>query len=398
MSFDIEVFFKERFEQFKRMADISIVFLFFGLGWGLVQPIFNIRINEVTGSLFLSGIIFGMWGFVRLFTDIPVGILNDRFSTKKIIQITFLGYAVISLLYVYVNTFAEIFFLRLVHSMFGSLLWISTWTYTRRLSKGDHGSERVSIWMSVLNVPYIIGPLIGGLIITIFDWKLVFYLLSLFMFLSFLYASFKLKSRRIRIKIKFDLTTELRHFYKHRGTAVRVTILTILFFIITGIYGSYIPLFMQSRGFNIEQISIVLGLATSVPYLIFCMPAGLLGDKYGKRWPLFFGLITSGISLSLAFGIRSLFDMLLLTFTAYAGFAFISVSLNSKVTDLLPKREAGSFTGIYEVMKDVGIMIGPVFGGYLTQTIGFVNTFMLAGYLSIISSLLLVKKLIIAKP
>ena len=61
---------------------------------------------------------------------------------------------------------------------------------------------------------------------------------------------------------------------------------------------------------------------------------------------------------------------------------------------MLPKGEAGSVTGIHEVMKDIGVMIGPVLGGYLTQTIGFINAFTLAGFASILSSLIVIKKII----
>ncbi len=394
---DLSIFLKERLKQFKKMADINAVFLIFGFGWAFVAPIFNIRINEVTGSLFLSGIIIGMWGLVRLFTDIPVGMLNDKFSSKRLIQISFLGYIVITLLYVYVGSFAEIFLLRFFHSIIGSFLWISSWTYTRRISVGAHASERVSLWYSIRSLPNIIGPLIGGLVITLINWEFSFYLLSLFMLFCFLYTSFKLDKLKVKHNVKRDIKTELRHFFKNRGLALRISSLTIIYVIIAGIYGNYLPLFMQDRGFNIEQISIVIGLAASIPWFIFSVPVGIIGDKYGKRWPIFFGLIMSGITLSLIFSVNSLFDILLATFIIQTGLVFVTVALNSKVTDLFPKGEEGSITGIYEVMKDIGVIIGPVLGGYLAQTLGFTNAFMIAGFISILSSFILIKRIVTAK-
>jgi MFS family permease len=379
------------------MTDLNVLFLLFGFGWAFVAPIFNIRINEITGSLFLSGIILGMWGLIRLFFDLPVGALNDRFSSKKIIQIALICYVFIAFFYTVVSNFIELFILRIFNGIIGSLMWCSSWTYARRISKGKHGSERVSMWMSIRSIPNIIGPLIGGLVITLIDWRFSFYLTSLFIFLCLLYATFALDKLRIKNHHKTNFKKGIKRFYKHKGPALRITLITLIYFMVAGIYGNYLPLFMESRGFNIEQISIVLGLASAVPFAIFTIPSGLLGDHYGKRWPLFLGLIFSGISLSLIFYVESLFDILLITFITYAGFAFIIVALNSKVTDLMPKDDAGSATGIYEVIKDVGIIIGPMLGGYLTQNIGFINAFLLAGYACILTTILLVKRIVVAK-
>jgi len=53
---------------------IGTLYYFF---WGLVSPIFNIRINEITGSLALSGIIFAIWPIIQTFMDIKVQLNNQ---------------------------------------------------------------------------------------------------------------------------------------------------------------------------------------------------------------------------------------------------------------------------------------------------------------------------------
>jgi len=67
-------FLQERLIHFKKMVPLSFTFFIYLFGWGLVTPIFNIRINDVTGSLFLSGIVFSIFSFVKIFLDPSIGL------------------------------------------------------------------------------------------------------------------------------------------------------------------------------------------------------------------------------------------------------------------------------------------------------------------------------------
>jgi EmrB/QacA subfamily drug resistance transporter len=95
--------------------------------------------------------------------------------------------------------------------------------------------------------------------------------------------------------------------------------------------------------------------------------AGALGDRFGRKRALSFGLVVFGLGSGLS-ALAGSADMLIVTRALMGiGGAFIMPSTLSILTATFPVEERGKAFGIWTAVAGLGIVIGPVTGGWLLE-------------------------------
>ncbi len=366
---------------------LSILFFIVLLALGLITPYFSIRINEITGSLALTGIIFSLWGIVRLIIDIPIGCLCDKFNPKKILNLSLSLYAFVLLFYGLVNDIYSLFIVRILNSIAGSLLWVSGWVILRTVSKSAHREENMGVFYSLQSIGSLIGPVIGALLIILFSWQYPFFVGCIIIVIALLfnikYVSFPKVARR-----KQNLITLIKNGFiefKEFGRAGAGLALTIIIlFVVISLSVDFLPLYYENI-LNIQEIGFLLAIGVGLPPVILSIPAGIFGDKYGRRNALILGFIFTIFGLSfLAFSntfLLALLSVLILNI----GFTFLLPTINTLVSDFARDKNYGDISGIAESIKDIGGIIGPLSAGILFQTIGFSKAYIIAAAISLIT-------------
>ena len=381
----LSVFINERANHFRRIIPLSVTFFIYLFGWGIVSPIFNIRINEITGNLLLSGIIFSIVRLISIVLNPIVGRLCDRFNPKKILQYSLLSYTVIFLAYAYSHSFWQLFLTAILHSFAYAGLWVSGWTIVRKKTKGPHSQEELSFWATVQNLASLIAPVVGGILISINSWIITYYIASALSLLSAIYVK-KINSIQNN-KPEKSLKKEWRKFFKNPSLR-KLAILTVLLYFIGNGFGAYLTLKLKSDGFTIGEIGIILSL-TTIPYVAFPIIVGIVADKYGRKIPTLIGLLLSAGGIFLLTTTTRFTPALFYIFIAYTGFAFVSLSANAELNDLLKLKEAGSFSGIYESVKNTGAVMGPLLTGFIAQATNINYAFLILSAISACSIVIL---------
>lgn len=362
----------ENYQKIKGIIPFSLAFFVFFLGWGFVSPIYSIKIKEWAGSYAMFGLVVSLWGVVRFIVDTPVGVACDKHNRKKILELSLLAYVLISLAYTLVRDLVTVFSLRIVHSLAGSLLWVSTWSMIREITPEGVEETNIGFYSTFTSIASLLGPIIGGFVITLYSWQASFYLLSASCFVAFLIIrSSKIKELETRDGRMIELFKKsIKDFLGFGKKSMTLVALTVVFFSTLSFIGSFAPVFLEEKGLHVLEIGFIIGVAINLSYILFPLPVGVLADKYGRGNAVLAGLVLSTLGF-LAFtashGFASLF---LSTFIIYSGFSFISPTIDAVVDDMLIPGQAGGFAGITETFKDLGRVMGPLLGGLLVSILG----------------------------
>lgn len=152
----------------------------------------------------------------------------------------------------------------------------------------------------------------------------------------------------------------------------------------------FISLYINTLGdFSDEYVQRWSGLIFGVSFLtgfLFSPVWGRVGDKKGRKKILvLFGTGVSVCILLMGFSetVQQLF-FIRLFMGLFAGFIPTAQALIAVQT---PKHEAGKVLGTLQTGSTSGILIGPLLGGVLADTVGFQYTFTLTAFLTGLASL-----------
>jgi len=107
--------------------------------------------------------------------------------------------------------------------------------------------------------------------------------------------------------------------------------------------------------------------AYTIVFAGLLLTAGSLGDRYGRRPALRFGLVVFGLGSLLA-ALAANADQLIVT-RAFMGIggAFIMPATLSIITNVFPSDERGKAIGVWAATAGVAVALGPLTGGFLLE-------------------------------
>jgi Na+/melibiose symporter-like transporter len=123
-------------------------------------------------------------------------------------------------------------------------------------------------------------------------------------------------------------------------------------------------------GMEAGTASIYAGLVT-ISFILFSVPAGFIGTKYGRGITIRIGLIGLAITtLAGYFIIQSTLTFAIVL--VLAGFLWAMVNVNSLplVYDHGDENRIGAFTGLYYFSSQLAAVLGPTLGGILVDVLG----------------------------
>ena len=139
----------------------------------------------------------------------------------------------------------------------------------------------------------------------------------------------------------------------------------------------FIPVFAQSFGatfVDLGLIGTVWALATTItPFLI-----GYLAGRTKRVWVYILSLTLNAFATLFLVLSRSVVDIMVLRFFGGIGIEAFWMTAEIMVTDLAPLEARVREMGRYGVALVLGVLIGPLIGGLVTESFGYVNLFIIS--------------------
>lgn len=352
---------------------LSVIMLFAWIGRSTVWNFLPVFFENSISSVFLVGLLTSIPALATILLDIPVGNLVQRAGEKVVIFTGFIAALFPPLLFY--SGLVPLFFLgKFMEGVGKALIWNGGWSLTLKSSDDDVESETVSIFLLGINLSIIIGPVIGGFLLTSYGFNLLFgiwaatWTLSIAMYYVYIGTergdeSFKQALEDLeRRKTYLD---DWKHLKNNWVNLRQVFTLTFLYSIIFSFYWLAIPLILDQMNADYSTMGIVFGVA-AIPKA-FQFVFGDIADKIGNQKTI---KILAMLLIPTLF-VMSLTESLLVTgalfFVARVFSSGISPAIHSQFDASVSDEVEGELTGFIELAKHSGQAIGPIFAGTIAS-------------------------------
>lgn len=165
------------------------------LGSSLVFPFYILFIREIGANFTEFGISYGLFIISSAFVHKIIGKSSDKFGRKIFLIVNSWGMAIVFLSFPIVTAIWQVYLIQIVLGIFGAMQKTSEKAIVADFTDGNARGEKIGIYHGWLSIFAGIAVIFGGYVADLFTLEIIFYLSSIFMFLSGLF-SLKIKEKK----------------------------------------------------------------------------------------------------------------------------------------------------------------------------------------------------------
>ena len=305
------------------------------------------------------------------------GTLSDSFGRKPIIYIGVGIYILASILIVFAPNFELLLIGRVIQGIGLSAPRSVSIAIIRDTYEGDRMARIMSFITIIFILVPMIAPLLGQLIINIFEWQAIFYFQILFMGITIIWFTFRqgeslVPEKRIKLSSKL-FSNGLKEYFKYKNPIL----FTIVAAFLNGAFITYLAssqqIFQDIYGMEKEFPYIFGGLAFSFGFAAL-MNANLV-MRFGMmrlvRTSLYFYMITAfGFFIFAGISTNPLLPILLV----FLALQFLSLGFISGNLSSLAMQEIGHIAGIGAALYSflsmvIGVVVAIIIGSFIEDKI-----------------------------
>jgi MFS family permease len=356
---------------------ISLMTLVVMLGSSVISPVLPLIAQEFGVSYAGAGALVAAFALGRIPFDFIGGAAVDRWSPRLIACGGAAIVGISALLSAIAKSFTALLWYRLLGGIGSALFTITAMAFLARTVAPQRMGQAMGFYQSMLLVGVSIGPGVGGLAASFFhDLRAPFWAMSV---LSLLVAivglwwigEFPPVTAR-ESAARHDSTREVLSQLLRDWTFVFACILTFLLFgIRSGISLNLMPLFAQEHiGLDESGIGLTQSLCSLANFCVI-WHAGRLLDGVGRRRVTLVSLWATVFAVLLYPWATSYARLAVVSVVFGAAIGYLGPAPAAVIADLTPPGKAGTVMGVYRGAGDIGLLLGPVFAGWLAGHLGF---------------------------
>ena len=327
---------------------------------------FSLTLNP---DLTLASTIAGLMSLMSLFVCPFAGILSDRFSRKRILQISSVCYGIVLIMHAFVVNIPMLIALRLLIGIFFSINNVTSVAFSTEFIPGDRLGEGLG-YAALANVlAQAVGPALGLKLVDLGGYPATFICAAVSIFLCALVITL------LPYKPSLPENTESRKITLDSLMAFEFTgfmLLAALFSAGSGLISTFLAIMGEER--NISNIALYFTFYSCV-MVVFRPFFGKLLDKKGVYFVVIPAVLLASVGTALIGFSYSLSMILAAARLISIGQCAGVPSLQATVIKELDKSRTGVATSTIQIGQNIGNAVAPMIGSFFVKGFGYTGMF-----------------------
>jgi MFS family permease len=377
------------------VAVLTAVAFCVALGFGIVAPIIPVFAQTFEVSAFAASSVISVFALMRFVSAAPSGWLVNKFGERSVLWIGLSIVSVSSALAGFSQTFEQLIILRGIGGTGSAMFTVSSMSLLLRTVDSSHRGRAASTYQGGFLFGGLAGPAVGGLVVGL-SIRAPFFVYAATLSLAALTAYFALpkglghptKDTSEPAELQ-EPPMALRAALKFRAYWTALVVNLSNGMTSFGLRSALIPLFVVSVLQKSPATSSYGFLATSVVQASLLLPAGRMTDTKGRKPSMIIGSVFLVVSMLCLVASETLIGFYAAMVAMGVSAAFLGGAPSAVVGDIVDGRKGGPVVATYQMMSDLGIIIGPLLFGYLADSTGgfawpFIASLMVASATSVL--------------
>jgi MFS family permease len=391
----------------REVAVLSAIAFCVALGFGILAPALPVFAREFGVSALEASAVISVFALVRFLTSPLSGALVDRLGERSVLATGLLIVSASSFAAGLSQTYAQLLVLRGVGGLGSSMFTVSAMSLLLRVVDSDQRGRAAGAFQGGFLLGGVAGPAVGGIVVA-WSIRAPFFVYAATLLAAAAVALIFMARSRLREREEqvshgeANKLEQLRTALKDRAYQAAIGTNLVTGFVVFGMRSAAVPLFVtegMDRGASLTGIGFLVAAAIQA---VLLLPAGRMADTQGRRKALLIGTVC----LTIGMVVLTLTDVaanglgtqtvaattLFLLAMAIQGLsaAFLGSAPAAVVGDVMGGRKGGIVVATFQMMSDLGAVVGPLVAGFLVDSYDFNWAFAAGSALSLVAVILVV--------
>ncbi len=357
------------------------------LGYGVVAPVLPQLARHFGVSISAATFVITAFAVMRLLAAPPTGFLVQRLGERRIYVSGVLIVAVSTAACAFADTYWQLLLFRALGGIGSTMFFVSALSLMIRMSPPDARGRVAGMFSGAFLVGSVAGPVVGSLTAGL-GLSAPFIIYGVLLLFAAVVVLLSLRNSPLAGPADADEpTVTLRVAMRHRAYRAALLSNFATGWSLFGLRFALVPLFVDEA---LGQTPSVAGLALAafaIGNVSVVMYSGRLSDRRGRRPLLIGGLMLSGITTA----VLGLTDSAPMFFVAAVIAGAASGVYNSPqqaaVADIIGKARGGTAIATFQMMSDLGSIVGSFGVGLLAQQLSYGWAFGISGAILLLAAI-----------
>ena len=386
----------------REVAVVTAVAFCVALGFGILIPVLPVFTRTFDISALEASAVVSVFALVRFVTSPLAGGMVDRFGERSVMTSGLLIVSASSFAAGFSQTYSQLLMLRGVGGLGSSMFTVSAMALLLRVVSTEQRGRASGAFQGGFIIGGVAGPAVGGLVVA-WSIRAPFFVYAGTLLLAALVAVVFLSRARLH-----DLEHEVAHgaenklqqlrtALKDRAYQAAITTNLVTGFVVFGLRSSAVPLFVVEGLGESASISGIGFLIAAGLQALLLLPAGRMADTSGRRKALLWGTIGTALGILVITGADIAANGWGTPALAGTGLFFLAMAIQGAsgaflgsapaavVGDVMGGKKGGIVVATFQMMADLGAILGPLMAGLIIDAADFDWAFGVGAILCIIA-------------